>query len=1216
MNADQNHTKISRPGYPRCEANLDALPGFLNPPPGYGEVPFWWWSGDDLDVDRLIWQVRELHKKGISGFQVNYSHYDTPGWPTDSGEPALLTDAWWKIYSRISKECAKLGMGIGLSTYTLDWPNGAKNVFYDLFYSKPELNAIELMAGERLRLAGGETASVPVEIDQFAARAYAVKDGVLQAGGIDLSGLVKDGHLGWTAPAGLWELWTFRAVRKSGSLNPLLPGAGKTVVRGFFQPFEDHNPGKTSEGLNFFFNDELEIGFGKFAWHDDFAGQFQQRRGYDLFEVLPAMWQDMGDITPKVRIDYAEVRMSLMEERYFKPVYDWHASRGIIFGCDNHGRGLDPHAYGDYFRACRWYSAPGHDTPGGSADPIKGKVSSSIANLYQRPRVWLEGYHSLGWGATLEQMMFATRENYLYGCTLFSLHGFYYTMLGSHWEWAPPCYHFRMPYWEHMGTFLKYFERLSYLMSQGHSVFDVAVIYPVTPYEAEMNGAAAKDTAFEVGNRLMAAGINFEFIDHESLARAEVVDGRLVVREAKTSYQALIVPNMEAVRWSTVEKAEAFAKAGGVVLVVGALPSATERAGRNDAQLVAKLAGIFKPDQRLSDAGEAVERIRQSIDLDVRGLEGTVRALHRKVGASDVYLVMDASPGEVVEFRARGRVELWDPWTGKNRALQVVKETATGTQVELPLEKYEAQVVVFLPGQEHENPSRQPTQFSVMKTLPHDGWQATFVPTMDNRCGDFRLPVTPMNEIIGLEARRFAWARECEVDPAVAMQPEVDETAWKSQLHGYGPQFYILGPIPESIAPAILDAKLAALEKVDPSAPVVVGDTSLKWRLYDFSWRYGKEGDPGHQGYHGLKGTISDDFIRLGKAEAVPHIGVVLGADEHNRYYLWSSVVLSEACEVAMHVSQPAPAVTNASPVNAPAAVFVDGVQIVELSGTLSLKEGRHSILLRYEDWGQSHLVLRRKDVPQPEQVTALAMRWYEDSGVLRFDPFAGDDSAEWFRFLSAPGTTAIRLEARSQEPIRAWINGLSMIDRGDGCFEAQTPMEHPAVVAVRLVPESRCRGASSIPEPIRVETNGRGFLRLGDWSAFGILHNYSGGIRYRTTFALTEQEASGRVELDLGRVIATAEATLNGKKIGVRVAPPWKFDLSGSLKAGENKLDVLVYNTLANHYQTSPSGYQGDPVSGLFGPVQLRSSDWDLDGTGAERDTFGRQKPDRYVRC
>ena len=121
--------------------------------------------------------------------------------------------------------------------------------------------------------------------------------------------------------------------------------------------------------------------------------------------------------------------------------------------------------------------------------------------------------------------------------------------------------------------------------------------------------------------------------------------------------------------------------------------------------------------------------------------------------------------------------------------------------------------------------------------------------------------------------------------------------------------------------------------------------------------------------------------------------------------------------------------------------------------------------------------------------------------------------------------------------------------------------------------------------------------MPLGDWSKMGVLNNYSGGVRYRTTFTLPEQEAKGKVEIDLGRVIATAEVHINGKKAGVRVAPPWKLDVTGLLQAGENKIEVLVYNTLGNHYQTIPSLYRGDPASGLFGPVRLMSRDWTTGG-------------------
>ncbi len=148
------------PGLPSRDPNLDVMPGFKNPPPGYGEVPFWWWTGDKLDVDRMIVQLKKLHEKGISGVQVNYSHYDSEGWLTDQDSPAIFSDEWWQVYSKISEACAKLDMGIGLSTYTLDWPRGAKNLFYNLFYRKPELNAIQLEAGERVRIRGGETRTI------------------------------------------------------------------------------------------------------------------------------------------------------------------------------------------------------------------------------------------------------------------------------------------------------------------------------------------------------------------------------------------------------------------------------------------------------------------------------------------------------------------------------------------------------------------------------------------------------------------------------------------------------------------------------------------------------------------------------------------------------------------------------------------------------------------------------------------------------------------------------------------------------------------------------------------------------------------------------------------------------------------------------------------------------------------------------------------------
>jgi hypothetical protein len=1194
------------PGYPDRSENFDVLPGFKNPPPGYGQVPFWWWTGDTLNPERLEWQVRELHEKGISGVQVNYSCYDTPGWLTEYDDPAIFSDDWWKVYSAISGVCGELGMGIGLSTYTLDWPQGAPNLFYGLFYRKPELNAYELRHGHRLRVKGGETVSQTLTVDSLAVsfgswadagrenlvlperigvRAYPVSGNIAQSGGIDLRDYVRSDQLNWTAPEGDWEIWEFLSVRRPGSLNPLMPGSGETVIEGFYQQFEDRSPDGTSTGLNYFFNDELHVGVGKFAWNADFAQEFSTRKGYSLYDVLPAMWGDMGDITPKVRMDYADVRMSLMEERYFKPIYDWHTKRGMIFGCDSGGRGLDPAEFGDYFRATRWYSAPGHDTPGGRADLIKGKVSSSIANLYQRPRVWLEGYHSLGWGATPELLMFATRENFLYGCTLLNLHGLYYSTYGSYWEWAPPCYHFRMPYWAHMEVFLGYFDRLSYLMSQGHLVSDVAVIYPVAPYEAEMEGQKSRNTAFELGRRLMAAGINFEFIDNESLARAEVEDGLLKVKDAGAAYRALVFPDMSAVRWPSIEKAAEFAAAGGKVYSTGELPQASDRAGRNDAELTAMNDIAFDAACRMATVEATVDAISTAFVHDVRGTGKTVRALHRKAGKRDIYLVMDATPGTEVEFRAKGAVELWDPWTGNTSPLRITGETATGTRVELPLEEYEAQIVVFTPGKRHKNPPAEGKQVIRETALPRE-WTVSFIPTMDNQWGDFRLPVTADNKMIGLEGRRFAWSRETAETASTAMLPDTDDSRWEKMLHGYGPQYYVLGPVPAGVNIKALDAQLAGLEKIDPAEPVKAGTATLNWKPYSFSWRWGMEGDQGHQGWHGLKRTVTDDFLCLGKPVAGHNETRYVEETAGGRYYLWTGATVDGPVDAELVFSTGAPAdKSHTSPVLAPAAVYVNGTEARE--ETVTLQSGANRLLVRYDHAGRGHFVLRRSGAPQPEERQPLSMRWWNDGGLIPFDVTSGEQSAEWFRFVTAPGTSAISVHALGE--VEAWIGGKPMKKEGNGRFAAATVSPQATTVALRILPASPgLSGGILIPEPVTVETGGSGKMYLGDWSQFGILNNYSGGVRYSTQVTLSGDEIKSNATIDLGNVAGTAEVIINGKKAGVRVAPPWKQDVTGMLQKGENTIEVLVYNTLANHYQTIPSLYRGEPLSGLLGPVTL----------------------------
>ena len=93
----------------------------------------------------------------------------------------------------------------------------------------------------------------------------------------------------------------------------------------------------------------------------------------------------------------------------------------------------------------------------------------------------------------------------------------------------------------------------------------------------------------------------------------------------------------------------------------------------------------------------------------------------------------------------------------------------------------------------------------------------------------------------------------------------------------------------------------------------------------------------------------------------------------------------------------------------------------------------------------------------------------------------------------------------------------------------------------------------------------------------------FSGRMRYTAVFTGKKESLA----LDLGAVGQTAHVWLNGHDLGVRVCPPYRYDLSDALKDGENELLIEVSNTLANALRDGFSAFMAIPASGLLGPVK-----------------------------
>ena len=1165
------------PGYPDRSAKFDVLPGFINPPKGYGEVPFFWWQGDTLTHERLLWQLDQLKDKGISSLQINYSHQDSGGliygWSNPS-KPALFTDDWWKLFKWFASEAQKRGMTVSLSDYTLGIGQGF--AIDEAIRQNPELNGSELRCGTKI-LSHTGVLVMPENLLTLTAFQLKEDSSIIVDSRKDLLPILKENLLRYNFGNEKWKIVSVFSERLVPSYDPMNPESGKSYNHFFFDKFENALKESGAGALNFFFSDELDFRVRGNLWDNYFAAAFKKRKGYDIVPDLDALFVNIGTITPKIRLDYNDVMVSLSEENFFKPVFDWHQQRGLIFGCDHGGRGKDVAEFGDYFRTQRWNQGPGSDQPRVSKDIIKAKVASSIAHLYNRPRVWLEGFHSSGWSTSSSDVTDAIFGNFVAGYNLLSFHGLYYSTMGGWWEWAPPCNHFRMPYWKQIDPLMNCVQRLSFLLSQGVHNCDVAILYPTEPVIAGMEGQKSVDIAFETGEELYNNGIDFDFIDYESLARGEVKDGGLDVSGEK--YKVLIVPSMKAIRYASLQKLEAFKKGGGIIVNLGEVPEATEKNGALDHETAQLVSGIFSKSPNMiqcKDPKVVTSEILGKYTPNFRILSEVKErpyVMHRIIGGRDIYALYKVPEGTKCFFKAKGAVQLWNPWNGETASIdRFAVQTTEGTEVTMPISGSDLQLIVFDPANTACKYELKPEKV-IRQTDLGDNWEFELKPSLDNQWGDFQLPAK--NEMLGAQVRQLHFKELSHYDGG---ELAIDST-WKMVTCAFGKQFLQLDVLQE--APS--EQELLKINPLVENAEISISGTKQRWKPYGFSWKQGVEGEPGHQGYHGLKGKMYDNFIRLGALQEDKMSKKRVPESTGKYYVLYTNLIAPNDGDYDLLTGDIKPKL-----------LIVNHTKRDSNNNSISLEKGANPIVLVYDHACETYLAVRKPGVPRPPK-QQVAMCWYNDYGVLPFDcPFPNNSTA-LFAFESAPGMHSLAFSAYGN--VTAWSEGsklelVQLQKLADGLTNYRVTLKNPkptgSTVVLKIEYQPGYRGAAAIPQFIEQEC-GPGAITLGDWSKIDGLKAYSGGGLYRKTFHLGPGDLKNKLEIDLGDLVSSAELLINGKSAGVRLSPPWKFNITPFAKTGDNKIEVLIYNTIANNYTTVPTMYLGSIKSGLIGPVRLR---------------------------
>jgi hypothetical protein len=909
--------------------------------------------------------------------------------------------------------------------------------------------------------------------------------------------------------------------------------------------------------------------------------------------------------------------------------------------------------YGDFPRMMKYFDMPGNEDshesgPGGAF--IDTKMSSSMAHINGRSRVGLCAYWGMGWGYTQAENIGRTNLNYALGANLYNTHGVLYSLLAGRNEWVPPEVHFYQPYWQTWRAFSDYVSRLSYILSQGEHQADVAIVYPLSTIHAHWRGGSkfepaaqeAQNATFGLAKTLYADSLDFDFVDEARVAEGEVESGKIKLNTLQ--FRVVVLPSMTTIRADALSRLGKFVTKGGTLVVFGQVPTSSANTGRDDPALQQAWQELLGDDVdgkgpvsehrndvggrtilvRSSDA-DVARTIRASILPDVTTTAADLPHTHQQVGNQHVYYFVNRQPKSrnvTVTVREKGRPDIWDARTGKIDPLYRFRSVAHGTEVRLAMEPNEGVIVVIQPESigpqlvadnlsDVQSVEKRPDHIEIVATsntaeesradvsmdgrvfagrvpaapavppLKLDGmWECEYRPTMNNKWGDFRYPAS--DEWIGPEAPKLKYRAELATDKA---RPEwekrdLNDQGWQQVTCTFGPYWNSLEPLPAKLDSDQVRQRIIA-SAVDHAASVEAAGKSLQWRPYTYSWKFGADRADVHQpDKYGL-GPVSPNFLVFDAARGL----------QSAVHYLTTRVFSPHEQTLNLDFGGQSKTPERQAWVNGELVVDVRDKPLSALP-KVSLRSGWNQIVLRLVHVGAKPIAtfaVLHSQPQTPDQPRFMPLsRWQDIAQGLIYDAHPeAKETIGWYRFVAPPGANQAKLNLVAKS-VEAWVNGESVKVVDD---KIQFPKATSGVwqVTLRVHNNPGCYEGAAFQAPVAFKC-GRGQMELGDWCKSGLTY-YSGGVKYIRRVHLDESKEPHQVLLDLGDMRTSAEVKANGRSLGVRLAPPYTFDLTGAVHAGDNEIEVEVLNTLANYMSAGPTKYvySGQTVSGLLGPVTLR---------------------------
>lgn len=346
-------------------------------------------------------------------------------------------------------------------------------------------------------------------------------------------------------------------------------------------------------------------------WTDDIPETYKAQYGDDILDTLPEIFWELPDGKVSVaRYRYHDHIAERFAEAFADVCGGWCRENGIALTghmMEEPTLHSQTAALGEAMRSYRGFDLPGIDMLCASFEFTTAKQAQSAVHQFGREGMLSELYGVTGWDYDFRGYKLHGDWQACLGVTIRVPHLSWVAMGGEAKRDYPASISYQSPWYGEFSYLEDHFARVNAAMTRGKPVVKVGVIHPVESFWLHWgpNDKTAlmreyMDEKFQnVTSWLLRGSIDFNFIS-ESLLPTQCEKGSAPLKVGEMAYDAIIVPDCETLRSTTLERLEAFKAAGGKLIFMGSAPTLENGVpSKRGAELCAKASLIPYDKQKL-----------------------------------------------------------------------------------------------------------------------------------------------------------------------------------------------------------------------------------------------------------------------------------------------------------------------------------------------------------------------------------------------------------------------------------------------------------------------------------------------------------------------------------------------------------------------------------------------------------------------------------------